>query len=197
MPRKSSRPRQVLKTKICLVGEQAVGKTSLVHRFVSGAFDDSYIRTLGAVVSKKQVDLDGVAGHDLHVDMTILDIMGMQTFMQLFLSAYFQGASGVLAVADLTRKQTLDALESWIQSVQSVVGQIPVFLVVNKADLEDRAEYGTKEIQALARSHGADFIVTSAKTGDHVEDAFHRLARLAAEHQIRSQGIAQTYSAPA
>ncbi len=196
MPRKSTGPRQVLKTKICLVGEQAVGKTSLVHRFVSGVFDDSYIRTLGAVVSKKQVDLDDVAGHDLHMDMTILDIMGMQTFMQLFLSAYFQGASGVLAVADLTRKQTLEALESWIQSVESVVGKIPVFLVVNKADLKDRAEYSTMEIQSLARSHGADFIVTSAKTGDHVEDAFHRLARLAAEHQIRFQGIAAPQTAP-
>lgn len=190
MPRKSSRPRQVLKTKICLVGEQAVGKTSLVHRFVSGAFDDSYIRTLGAVVSKKQVDLDGVAGHDLHVDMTILDIMGMQTFMQLFLSAYFKGASGILAVADLTRRATLEALESWIRNVESVVGTIPVFLVVNKADLEDRAEYGTREIEALAKANGAEFIVTSAKTGNHVNDAFHRLARLAAEHQTRSEGAA-------
>ncbi len=176
--------------KICLVGEQAVGKTSLVHRFVSGAFDDSYIRTLGAVVSKKQVDLDDVAGQNLHVDMTILDIMGMQTFMQLFLSAYFKGASGILAVADLTRRATLEALESWIRNVESVVGTIPVFLVVNKADLEDRAEYGTREIEALAKANGAEFIVTSAKTGNHVNDAFHRLARLAAEHQTRSEGAA-------
>ena len=185
------RTRQVLKTKICLVGEQAVGKTSLVHRFVSGAFNESYIRTLGTVVSKKQFNLDDVAGLDLHVDMTILDIMGMQTFMQLFLSAYFRGASGVLAVADLTRRPTLEALESWIAGVESVVGKIPVFIVVNKADLEDRAEYGTQEIQALAGAHGAASIVTSAKTGARVDDAFHSLARLAAEHQIRLDTTAQ------
>lgn len=191
MTRKPARPRHVMKTKICLVGEQAVGKTSLVHRFVSGAFDESYIRTLGAVVSKKTIELDDVVGQDLHMDMTILDIMGMQTFMQLFLGAYFQGASGVLAVADLTRRRTLAELESWIRSVESVVGEIPVFLVVNKADLTERADYGTKEIQALANAHGADFIVTSAKTGDHVDDAFHRLARLAAEHQIALEGSAE------
>ncbi len=180
-----ARAREVLKTKVCLVGEQAVGKTSLVHRFVSGAFDESYIRTLGAVVSKKEVDLDDVRGRDFHVDMTIMDIMGKQTFLELFLDAYFRGASGVIAVADLTRRSTLDALDFWISSVESVEGKLPVFLIVNKADLSDRAEYGTHEIQAMAGSHAADALLTSAKTGDHVDDAFHRLARLAAERQLR------------
>ncbi len=147
MQRSAPGSREVLKTKVCLVGEQAVGKTSLVHRFVSGVFDESYIRTLGAVVSKKEVDLDIVGGRDVHIDMTVMDIMGKQTFLQLFLDAYFQGAGAVLAVADLTRRSTLDALGFWIGSVESVAGNIPIFIVVNKADLHDEAEYGVTEIE--------------------------------------------------
>ncbi len=64
-------------------------------------------------------------------------------------------------------------------------GMLPVFLVVDKADLADRAEYGPQEVDAAARSFGAEWLLTSAKTGDHVEDAFQRLAHLAAERQLR------------
>jgi small GTP-binding protein len=175
----------ILKTKVCLVGEQAVGKTSLIHRFVSGAFDESYIRTLGAVVSKKVIDLASVGGRPIHMDMTILDVMGKRTFLELFREAYFHGASGILAVADLTRRSTLDALAIWISSVESVSGKLPVFLVVNKADLGDRAEYGVREIEEVAKAFGAEFLLASAKTGDNVEDAFRRLGRMAAEHQLQ------------
>ncbi len=181
----SAGPSAVLKTKVCLVGEQGVGKTSLIHRFVSGAFDETYIRTLGAVVSKKTFDLESLDGRPIHMDMTILDIMGNRTFLDLFHEAYFHGANGILAVADLTRRGTLDALRVWISSVESVSGKLPVFLVVNKADLNERAEYGPSEIGAAANAFGAEFLATSAKTGINVEEAFRHLAFLAAARQLR------------
>ncbi len=180
-----ARPPAVLKTKVCLVGEQGVGKTSLIHRFVSGAFDETYIRTLGAVVSKKTFDLESVGDRPIHMDMSILDIMGNRTFLDLFHEAYFHGANGILAVADMTRRVTLDALGVWISSVESVSGQLPVLLVVNKADLTDRAEYGPPEIDAAARAFRAESLPTSAKTGANVEQAFRRLAVLAAARQLR------------
>src|SRR5512137_2473476 len=89
--------RQVLKTKVCLVGEQAVGKTSLIHRFVCSAFDESYIRTLGAVASVKAVELASVGARPVHVDLSVLDIMGKRTFLDLFQEAYFRGAAGIFA----------------------------------------------------------------------------------------------------
>ena len=177
--------RQVLKSKVCLVGEQAVGKTSLIHRFVSGAFDEAYIRTLGAVASVKAVDLDSVGGRPVHVDLSILDIMGKRTFLELFQEAFFRGAAAILAVADLSRRETLDALRLWIGSVQQVSGKLPVVLVVNKSDLGERAEYGPREIEDLANTFEASSFLTSAKTGSHVEDAFHRLAYLAAWRQLK------------
>ena len=174
----------VVKAKVCLVGEQAVGKTSLIYRFVHGVFDETYLRTLGATPFKKSVDLSGPEGRAVHLDMTILDIMGKRTFLQLFQEAYFHGAGGILAVADLTRRPTLDALRAWIESVESVSGTLPVFLVVNKADLGDRAAYGPDEVDAAAKAFGAGWLMTSAKTGDNVEEAFRRLASKVVERQL-------------
>src|SRR5437879_12038758 len=98
---------KTFKFKICLVGEEGVGKTSLIHRFVSGAFDESYIRTLGAVVSKKTVALGTLHGRPVQVDMMILDITGKSTFLPLSKEAYFHGATGVLAVFRVTRPKWL------------------------------------------------------------------------------------------
>src|SRR5256712_4059595 len=88
---------KTFKFKICLVGEEGVGKTSLIHRFVSGPFDESYIRTLGAAVSKKSAALGLTRGPARHGDMMSLAIMGKRTLPQLFKEAYFHGAKAALA----------------------------------------------------------------------------------------------------
>src|SRR5256884_293302 len=131
---------KTFKFKICLVGEEGVGKTSLIHRFVSGAFDESYIRTLGAVVSKKTVALGSMQGRPVQVDMMILDIMGKRTFLQLFKEAYFHGAKGVLAVFDVTRAQSLRDLTKWIDGVRDSVGPCPAYALGNKTDLAPHPE---------------------------------------------------------
>jgi len=106
--------RQKMKVKICLVGEGAVGKTCLIRRFIQDQFDDRYISTLGAKVSKKEIKLDGPNGGS-DIDMTIWDIMGEKGFRELLKEAYFHGAQGVLAVCDVTLKQTLEDLGEWSQ----------------------------------------------------------------------------------
>ncbi len=83
--------RQKMKVKICLVGEGAVGKTCLIRRFIQDQFDDRYISTLGAKVSKKEIKVDGPNG-GMDVDMTIWDIMGEKGFRELLKEAYFHGA---------------------------------------------------------------------------------------------------------
>lgn len=176
---------KVLKAKVCLVGDEAVGKTSLVHRFVHEVFDESYIRTLGAVPTKKALDLVASEGRPVHVDLTILDIMGRRTFLELFKDAYFHGAQGILAVVDVTHRATLERIGGWVTGVRSVAGDVPIVLVANKADLAERAEYGAAEVKSVARSLGGESFVTSAKTGDDVEAAFHRLATLVADRLLR------------
>ena len=169
------------KFKICLVGEEAVGKTSLIHRFVSGAFDESYIRTLGAVVSKKTVALGSTNARPVQVDMMILDIMGKRTFLQLFKEAYFHGAKGILAVFDVTRKPSLTDLTKWIDGVRDSVGPIPVYALGNKVDLKERHETTEQEATDVLRSYECPILYTSAKTGANVEQAFQGLAKTIVE----------------
>src|SRR5213594_4187657 len=165
-----------MKVKVCLVGEAAVGKTSLIRRFVLEDFDDKYIQTLGTKVSKKELTVPHVDGEAVKVDMTIWDIMGQKGFRELLKEAYFYGAKGVIAVCDVTRKTTLDDLDDWIEGVYSVTGKVPIQFLANKWDLRDRAEFGEAEIEQVTRAYGAPFSLTSAKTGENVEPSFTSLA---------------------
>lgn len=168
---------KTFKLKICLVGEEGVGKTSLIHRFVSGAFDESYIRTLGAVVSKKMVTLGTWHGRPVNVDLMILDIMGKRTFLQLFKDAYFNGAKGILAVFDVTRKASLRDLTMWVDGVRESVGPIPVYALGNKTDLKERRETNDEDAHKILDSYECPILYTSAKTGENIEEAFQGLAK--------------------
>jgi small GTP-binding protein len=168
---------KVVKVKICLVGEEGVGKTSLIRRFVTGQFDELYIRTLGAVVSKKTIEFDEPRGAPTHVDLVILDIIGKRTFMQLFKDAYFSGARGILGVFDRTRRATLNELPAWITGVRETVGQVPVVVLANKDDLKERHEARDDEVSAILNPLDVTIMRTSAKTGENVERAFKELAR--------------------
>src|SRR5437763_6110086 len=133
---------QRIKTKVCLVGEAAVGKTSLIRRFVQDDFDDRYITTLGAKVSKREIVFDMPVRKQLQMDITVWDIMGEKGFRDLLKEAFFYGAKGVLAVADLTRYSTLKELDDWVHGVLKLIGKVPVVNAVNKID----RTYGSRNI---------------------------------------------------
>ncbi len=176
---------KLLKVKVCLVGDANVGKTSLIHRFVMDVFDDRYVQTLGTKVSKKELLIEH-PGLDqaMNVHMTIWDIMGQKGFRELLKDAYFQGASGVVAVCDLTDRSTLDDLDDWIESVHAIAGKVPAVFVANKADLTDNRKFGDAEIAQVAEAHGSLHYLTSAKTGAEVEKAFRKLADLMVDTRI-------------
>lgn len=175
-----------LKSKICLVGDHAVGKTSLIRRFVLDTFDDRYLMTLGTKVSKKELDLVLAAqGLRVRVDIAIWDIMGQHGFLDLLKDSYFTGAQGIIAVLDPTRRTTLDTLGVWIRSVERVAGRVPTIIAVNKSDLLDQAAYGTREVEQVARGLGCSYVLTSAKTGENVEQIFSRLGTDLVSRQLR------------
>ncbi len=171
-----------MKAKICLVGEPAVGKTSTIRRYVLHRFDDPYLPTLRARFSKKQTPLD-LPERGLAVDMhmVIWDIMGDKGFRQLLKEAYFYGAQGILAVCDITRRSTLEDLTSWWETVSETVGEIPWVLVVNKIDLAGHYAYGDDKVRSITERLHAPYLLTSAKTGECVEEAFQVLGRRVVE----------------
>jgi small GTP-binding protein len=175
-----------IKTKICLVGEAAVGKTSLIRRFVQDEFDDRYITTLGAKVLKREmVFAMPDPNEQIQMDITVWDIMGEKGFRDLLKEAFFHGAKGVLAVADFTRYSTLKELDDWIQGVFKVVGPIPVVFAINKVDLKDEVMilYGDKEIAEATRTFDAPFFYASAKTGENVEALFRKIGTMVLQRE--------------
>lgn len=166
----------MLRKKICLLGPFAVGKSSLVKRFVHSIFDEKYHTTLGVKIDKKQVQVSYDDGSSKEVTLVLWDVQGEDRF-QSIPTSYFRGSAGLLLVADGTRPATLDkTLEIAESAVQTVGRSVPMQLLLNKADLVDQWERPAQELLARA---GAEFAprVTSAKSGAGVEDAFEGLAR--------------------
>lgn len=165
--------------KVCLVGDPEVGKTSLVRRFVIDKYDDSYIQTIGAKVMKKKVNVQDESG-SIQVTLMIWDIMGHKHF-RIIESTAFEHVKGALIVCDLTRKFTLDNLSYWVKALERITGKIPIIVLVNKNDLADQAEFDTSAVEEVTSEYCSHHILTSAKTGENVEDAFTRLAKLCLE----------------
>jgi len=155
--------------KLCLLGDGAVGKTSLVRRYVFDVFDDKYLMSFGTKVSKKTINVQGS-----EIDLMIWDILGQKSHESLH-EAYYRGAAGAFAVCDLTRPETIKSLKSWLGSFRSVVGEMPVIVLGNKSDLEKR--YSLGELESFGKSVGCSVLETSAKTGQNVELAFSEMGK--------------------
>ncbi len=171
-----SAPGDYTKLKICMAGEAGVGKTSLIRRYVLDEFDDRYVATLGTKITKKSLTVRHPSGAgNVPVDVIIWDIMGTPTLRELLKEAYYHGAQGILAVADLTRRNTLDALDAWASSIRSVAGDIPTYGVMNKEDLNPQASMTSAEVESFFRARDWAWSYASAKSGRGVEEIFQGL----------------------
>lgn len=165
----------MIKKKICLLGAFAVGKTSLVQRYVHSIFSDKYHTTIGVKIEKTRVDLDHTP-----VDLIIWDLHGEDEFQHVRLS-YLKGSSGLIYVADGTRKTTLSMALNLKQIAENTMGPLPFILVINKLDVKEEWEIDFREINEI-REKGVHVILTSAKTGKDVTAVFELLTRKMVEH---------------
>jgi small GTP-binding protein len=189
---------ETAKLKVCLVGDEGVGKSSLIRQFVRSEFDEAYHRTVGVVVHKRVVYVT-VAGATHEAVLTVWDIIGRHDFSERYRDAFFVNASGVLAVCDLTRSATVDSLGQWLERVQEVTGPVPVVVLANKKDLVAHVHVAEDDLLALCELFKAPFLETSAKTGLNVERAFATLAEIGVRDALARLGrpsIAQEPEAP-
>jgi small GTP-binding protein len=169
----------MIRKKICMLGAFAVGKTSLVRRFVKSIFDEKYLTTLGVKVDKKTLQVD-----DQEVMLMLWDLEGQDIFSSINTS-YVRGASGYLLVADGTRRETLMAAIDIRRKVNGAIGKIPFAILLNKSDLKDDWELKDEDVSQAVDSKEL-VMVTSAKTGEGVEEAFLALARKMLEGPARA-----------
>jgi small GTP-binding protein len=168
----------MIKRKICLLGAPGVGKTSLVARFVKSIFSEKYQATVGAKVDKKTVQ---VGGED--VQMVIWDMAGDSSEC-VSRSPYLRGAAGHLIVADGTQPESIEEALRMAHEVVAHEGAVPLVFLVNKNDLSNLWRVSPAEIERLGADHGKPF-VTSAKTGEGVEQAFVTLAEKMAAANLK------------
>lgn len=163
----------VIKKKICLLGSFAVGKTSLVERFVHNRFDEKYLTTIGVKISQKLLPPSAAttSGSSIQHTFLIWDIAGHEKFDSVN-TQYFRGAAGALAVADLTRPDTISDLFGVCQKFQRINPQAFFQIIGNKADLFDDDPSVGSELQKVAATYTGQVSITSAKTGENVEKAF-------------------------
>ena len=164
----------MLKTrKICLIGDFAVGKTSLCRRFISNNFSDAYITTVGVKVETKV--LSSVKGEP--IKLVVWDIAGSNKLTTLK-RTYLQGASGYLLVADATRPDTIDTALNLAKEADSFLDSPPFIGLINKMDLSQSLRISKDDL--LNRTVKGEWTFTSAMTGEGVEDAFQQLAGMLA-----------------
>jgi small GTP-binding protein len=160
----------VIQKKVCTIGAYAVGKTSLLARFVKSLFNEKYLTTIGVKIDKKIVKVA-----EQEVCLMLWDLAGEDEFSQVKTS-YLRGTSGYLLVVDRTRASTLETAFKLKARIENELGEIPFLLVFNKSDLVDEIRIDQSEIEQLAQS-GWQVIETSAKTGQGVEEAFLALTK--------------------
>ncbi len=156
--------------KVCLLGDFAVGKTSLIRRYVEGRFDDKYLSTIGVKISRKVLQRP-----EYELNLLIWDLAGGDDIDQLS-RRYLLGAVGAVLVCDLTRPETLDTVHNYVDVMQQISGDSALVLAGNKMDLEAERAIDDETVAAAAETLGVPWLPTSAKSGQGVEEAFELLA---------------------
>jgi len=173
--------RKKFSLKILVVGEPAVGKTSVIRRFSDGTFDDNYVHTIGADFNIKVVE---IPEENLDVILTVWDIGGQERF-EIIRKYYYEGSNAAIVVFDLTNKDTFAEVNRWYADLASYLEDIPIALMANKTDLTDKRVITDEQLEEMKTNLNFKFYFkTSAKDGTNVHEAFRQMALLCLKGKV-------------
>jgi len=166
--REGKLPKGQFTAKVILTGDFKVGKTSLIRRFVENNFKEDYISTIGVEISKKSIIMD----ESTKLNFVLWDIGGQIGQIRPYRQRFYDGANAAFIIVDRTRDH-LDSIKTWLKDIkESVPSNIPIVIVGNKSDLNEEVVITEEQIKVIAKQLDLHFIVTSAKTGENVNEAF-------------------------
>ncbi len=161
--------------KILIIGDGAVGKTSIATRYTTGGFKESHLMTVGANFMLKNIDVNGK-----QIRLSIWDTAGQEKFRKV-VESYYTGGKGVMICFAINSRQSFESLKYWYDSAKKFVPTAQLILVGNKSDLEDQREVSRNEAVAQAEEWGLPYIETSAMLNRNISDAFLTLAKMIVE----------------
>jgi small GTP-binding protein len=158
--------------KIVVIGDGAVGKTSLIARFAEKTFQAEYKPTLGTNIVIKELKIESN-----NVKLLLWDIAGQAKWRDVR-HLYYKGAQGSILVFDVTRPGTFESIPAWYKDLIKFSGEIPRILLANKVDLTDIRKVSQDQAKATSTELNAPYFETSAKDGTQVNDAFKQISKL-------------------
>ncbi|OHT10838.1 small GTP-binding protein [Tritrichomonas foetus] len=178
--------------KIILLGDSGVGKTSLINQYIKGEFDSDQSATVGVEFQAKFITSDGE-----NIKLGIWDTAGQEKFRTLT-RQFYRNVDGVILVYDITDAKTLQSIdEYWMQQLQeNATTSYQTIIVGNKSDMKETADSDslvtTQMGQEMARKYSTLFVEASAKTSDHVQNAFDELLQRI-KSETRTESEPQSY----
>jgi len=164
--------------KVIVIGDPAVGKTSLLKRFVTKQFVENYLPTVGVNIVKEPIQL---AKQNATVNLMFWDIAGQPQFYMLH-RPYFNGADAMILVFDITRSSTFSNVNEWFNTAKKYgLGGLPRILIGNKIDLKEERKIILPMAEHLSEKLNAPYFETSALSGKNVKTIFHKIAELVYE----------------
>ena len=161
--------------KVIVIGDPAVGKTSLLTKFATNQFEDKYLPTVGVSILKEPIELEDI---EATISLMFWDIAGQPQFYMLH-RPYFNGADGILLVFDMTRTSTFSNVNNWYSSaVKYGLSGVPRILIGNKIDLKDERKIILPMAEHQSQKLNAPYFETSALTGENVKVVFQKIAEL-------------------
>jgi len=157
--------------KILLVGDPAVGKTSIILKYVENRFEREYKASIGIDFAYKIVEVGEKVSR-----LIIWDIASQERFAP-YRSSFYKQTDGAMIVFDLTRVDTLEAVEAWMREVKENAGDVVVLLVGNKVDAKKKRVVTEADIESWIERYGCSYVETSAMSGDGIEEAFETITQ--------------------
>ena len=174
-----------IKLKLLIIGDSAVGKTSMLLKYTDNFFPESHLATIGVEFKTKDIKYNGY-----NINLQVWDTAGQERFKSITKS-FFRNANGIIFVYDITQKNSFKNVKDWIKDSEANDTGFKRILVGNKIDLQNKRQVQLNEVKDWADKKNLEVIEASAKTGANIDKAVMKLIELILQNKSKDEIMKQ------